>query len=195
MTLLWLPIDLPKFPVPNFELNPDTDWAYWKFKKITNPSEKLYQQTDFLDEIKTTYPEVVDWFKLFPYKNIRNIKFNHQIDLVGDHIDFTNPNADSTLFENNSNNEPCGYRILIKGKRTDALYIVHNDKKIYVTLPEDTDVYVLGHTSVLHGVDADPGRLTIFTHFEIDEQLHRDLINKSLTKYSQYSIRSSTRVA
>jgi hypothetical protein len=55
-------------------------------------------------------------------------------------------------------------------------------------MPDDTDVYVLGHTSTLHGVDDDDDRWTIFTHFEIDSEKHKTLLEKSLTKYSNYAI-------
>ena len=190
MSLLWLPIDLPKFPTENLDLIPDTHWAYWKFKKLTNSTERLYQKTDIIDDIKIKYPEIVSWFRLFPYKNIRNIKFNLQLSEVGAHIDFTDPSADPELHNNNAVNEPCGYRVLLRGKRSNALYVMNDDKKIYVELPEETDVYILGHTNVLHGVEYDPGRLTLFTHFEIDESLHQLLVEKSLEKYSRYAIYS-----
>jgi hypothetical protein len=188
MTLLWLPIDLPKFPIQEFNLTPDTNWAYWKFKKLTEPTEKLYQETQISKDILNEYPELVSWFSLFPIKNIRNVKFNIQNDIVEEHIDFTNPDADPILYKNNVDNEPCGYRILIKGKRSEGLYVVKDNKKEFVTLPEDTDVYVLGHTCTLHGVEYDPGRISIFTHYEIDSYLHQQLLSKSLLKYSQYAI-------
>jgi hypothetical protein len=40
----------------------------------------------------------------------------------------------------------------------------------------------------MHGVDADDDRWTIFTHFEIDDDLHKILLNKSLQKYSNFAI-------
>ena len=60
MTLLWLPIDIPKFPIKEFNLTPDTTWAYWQFKKLTEPTEKLYQETKLSKDILYAYPELVE---------------------------------------------------------------------------------------------------------------------------------------
>jgi hypothetical protein len=186
-TLLWCPIDIPKCPaIPNMEL--DTIFGYWAYTKLTIVTGESYKETEFTDLTKKTYPELIDWFKLFPYKNIRNIKLNKQMHEVKPHIDFTKPELDLNLHQNNSRNEPCGYRILLRGSRKNKLYVIHNEEKIYCDIPEDTDTYVLGHTSVMHGVDADDDRWTIFTHFEIDDDLHKILLNKSLQKYSNFAI-------
>lgn len=32
--LLWLPIDIPKFPYPDMELAQDVSWAFWNFSKM-----------------------------------------------------------------------------------------------------------------------------------------------------------------
>lgn len=185
--ILWCPIDLPKCPViPSAKT--DFVWHFWEVTKLTVNHSNPYEVTDFTEEVKNSHPELVKWFEFFPYKNIRNVKLNHQISLVKRHIDFTKPDMDPLLHENNVVNEPCGYRVLIKGTRKNKLYVVHNGEKIYCEMPEDTDVYVLGHTSTMHGVDDDDDRWTIFTHFEIDELRHKELLQKSLTKYSKYAI-------
>jgi len=187
--VLWCPIDLPKCPVmPNTKT--DFVWHFWEVTKLTINNENPYAVTNFTDEVIQKYPELVEWFKLFPYKSIRNIKFNHQIREVTKHIDFTKPDLDVDLHKNNSENEPCGYRVLLKGSRKNKLYVIHNDKKIYCDMPDDTDVYVLGHTSTLHGVDDDDDRWTIFTHFEIDSSRHDELLAKSFNKYKKYAITS-----
>jgi hypothetical protein len=186
-TLLWCPIDLPKCPViPVMEL--DTIFGYWNYTKLTVVAETSYSKTVITDYVKETYPELVSWLGLFPYKNIRNIKLNKQMFPVAPHIDFTKPEIDFELHQNNARNEPCGYRVLLKGTRKNKLYVIHNGEKIYCDMPEDTDTYVLGHTSALHGVDEDEDRWTIFTHFEIDDALHKTLLTKSLQKYGNLAI-------
>jgi hypothetical protein len=186
-TILWCPIDLPKCPIIP-DLQPNIVWHFWEYAKLTLNNENPYAVTNFTDEVMQRYPELVEWFKLFPYKTIRNLKLNRQVSEVRKHIDFTRPELDVDLHKNNSENEPCGYRILLRGSRKNKLYVVHNDEKIYCDVPDDTDVYVLGHTSTLHGVDDDDDRWTIFTHFEIDSEKHKTLLEKSLTKYSNYAI-------
>lgn len=185
--ILWCPIDLPKCPVIPYA-DFDFKWYFWEVSKLTVNHSNPYEITDFTNHIKSSYPELIEWFKLFPYKNIRNIKLNHQISKVKEHIDFTKPELDPLLHKNNSVNEPCGYRIILSGSRKNKLFVIHNEEKIYCDMPIDTDVYVLGHTSTMHGVEDDENRWTIFTHFEIDGVKHKELLQKSLTKYSEYAI-------
>lgn len=185
--ILWCPIDLPKCPVIP-QLATQTQWYFWEFAKLTINHSNPYDVTDFTDEIKNEYPDLVEWFKLFPYTNIRNIKMNHQVAEVRKHIDFTKPDLDLNLYKNNADNEPCGYGVLLKGSRKNKLYVLHGNERIYCNMPEDTDVYVLNSTSGWHGVDHDDDRWLFYLHFEIDAQKHKELLEKSLQKYSDYAI-------
>lgn len=179
-----MPIDIPKFPLHMVDIAPSRDWMFWKFQKLTNTTNGKYDITELNEKISQQYPELVDWFKFFPYRSIRNIKFNEQKTMVRDHIDFVDPQNDVELFNNNKQNEPCGYRVLVKGSRYGKLYVINSKgQKIYVNMPDDTDVYVLNHTSGIHGVDDEPGRQTLFTHFEIDNITHSTLLLKSFEKY------------
>lgn len=185
--ILWCPIDLPKCPVVP-ELTPNINWYFWEFAKLTNNYENPYRITDFTEEVKSKYPELVEWFGLFPYRTIRNVKLNHQLEEVRPHVDFTKPELDPELHDNNVANEPCGYRILLKGSRKNKLYVINDGEKIYCDMPEDTDVYVMNSTTGLHGVDDDTDRWIMYTHFEIDPEKNKKLLEKSLTKYSDYAI-------
>ena len=38
--LIWCPVDIPKFPYPDFDLpTSSTRWQFWDFKKITKSVE------------------------------------------------------------------------------------------------------------------------------------------------------------
>jgi hypothetical protein len=190
--LLWLPIDIPKLPHPDKLLNGfagETSWAFWEFTRLTNKQTSPYDISSWTTEAKTNFPELINWFEYFPFKNIRNIKINLQSQLVKTHIDFTKPSSNSDLWENNSRNEPCGYRVIIQGTRQNTLYVEKQDKtKIYCNMPDDTDVYVLNHTAGYHGVDQDDRRYTIFCHAEIDNVRHKALLEQSLHKYQKFAI-------
>ena len=190
--LIWCPIDIPKFPYPDFDLpSSSTRWAYWDFKKITKKESK-YAIAEIESIIYEEYPDLIEWFNLFPFKTIRNIKFNTQIEDCLPHIDFRyetcKTDASKELWNNNSINEPCGYRTLISGSKTNMQYAIHNGEKIYTTIPDDTDTFVLNSTTLLHGVDAEPGRKLLYMHFEIDTSANEKLIQSSLEKYSDYAI-------
>lgn len=185
--IIWMPIDLPKFPIKNFSVETDVHWKFWDFSKLTESDNKnTYAVSSFKQSVD---PALVEWFSLFPYKSIRNIKFNVQAtDTVLPHIDFVSREKDPELFENNLHNEPCGYRILLRGSRTDSFYMKYKGQEIYSTMPDDTDVYVTRSTDIPHGVKDLPGRETIFTLFEIDEEKHRALIKRSYEKYKKYAL-------
>ena len=199
--LIWCPIDIPKFPYPDFDLpTSSTRWQFWDFKKITKSVESNDDPDHLIQNaiaeiesiIYEEYPDLIEWINLFPFKTIRNIKFNTQIEDCLAHIDFSYENcktdADKELWNNNSINEPCGYRTLISGSKTNMQYAIHNGEKIYTTIPDDTDTFVLNSTTLLHGVDAEPGRKLIYMHFEIDTSANEKLIQSSLEKYSDYAI-------
>ena len=123
-------------------------------------------------------------------KVLNHFKFNIQTSSVATHIDFRNKEEDEELFMNNNENEPCGFRILLQGRRENCLYMKNDryGKKIYCTMPDDTDVYVLRHTDGWHGTEEDLDRQTMFLHIEVDPEKHQELLAKSLTKYGKYAV-------
>ena len=118
--------------------------------------------------------------------NIRNIKLNYQTSSVKGHIDFVHPDAEPSLWTNNNSNEPCGYRIIVKGSRLNCLWV--KDEKHTCNMPDTTNVYVLNHTAGLHGVNDDTDRWTIFCHGEINAIKHKKLIEQSLHTYNNCAI-------
>jgi hypothetical protein len=190
--LLWCPIDVP--PLPDIsqlcDLNRlDEGFAYWRFYRLSYKQNSSYDVSSWKTELTENFSKLISWFENLPFLTIRNIKLNYQERPVNGHIDFTNPSANMDLWKNNHVNEPCGYRILVKGERTRSLWVENRlGNRTYCDLPIDTNVYVLNHTAGMHGVDDDHDRWTIFCHAEIDGKRHADLMAKSLKKYSSYAI-------
>lgn len=190
-SLIWLPIDYPRLPdISNLlELdNLNEGFAFWRFRRLTKMQVNPYCISEWDDWIIDNCPSLINWFSNLPFSNIRNVKLNYQTQLVKGHIDFTNPINDELLWNNNNRNEPCGYRILIKGSRTNCLWVNTQLGNVQCSMPDTTDVYVLNHTTGMHGVDNDMNRWTIFCHAEIDTKRHEDLVNQSLLKYNAYAI-------
>lgn len=187
--LLWLPIDYPKIP----DISPllissvlNEEFAFWKFLRLTERKESPYEINEWKLWIRNSYPHLVSWIEGLPFSNIRNIKLNFQTSKVKGHIDFVHPDADPELWENNNSNEPCGYRILVKGSRQNCLWV--KDQSYTCNMPETTNVYVINHTEGLHGVNDDEDRWTIFCHGEIDPIQHKILLERSLSRYKKYAI-------
>lgn len=187
--LLWLPIDYPRLPIIDSLLNPlnlEEGFAFWQFTRLTTKQESPYDISDWKPWVRKKYPELIKWFGGLPFINLRNIKLNYQTTPVKAHIDFTDPSAEPGLWTNNHLNEPCGYRILVKGSRSNCLWV--KEQRISCNLPDTTDVYILNHTTGVHGVNDDVNRWTIFCHAEIDIDRHHALLNKSLERYNEYGI-------
>ena len=182
-----MPIDIPKCPI-RLTVNSGFFWGYWEFNKLTQQRDNPYDKSDWTDEAKEKHSELIEWFNYFPYTNIINVKINRQLKEVKPHIDFNRPELHPAMYYNNNENEPCGYRIIINGSRKKGIYVMRGEEKIYCDIPDDTDTYVLGHTTTMHGVDDDDDRITIFAHFEIDAEKNRDLLQRSFEKYGSYAI-------
>jgi hypothetical protein len=167
----------------------DEGFAYWKFRRLTERQDSPYSVSAWKKEIRENSAGLIKWFGHLPFTNLRNIKLNRQERPVGGHIDFTNPGLDGNLWENNHCNEPCGYRVLVRGRRDGCLWVDGSDGTRYAcNMPGSTDVYVLDHTAGYHGVDDDADRWTIFCHAEIEPNLHAAIIKRSLEKYGDLAI-------
>jgi len=184
----WMPIDMPRFPYPADLFNPKFDHSHsWKFDRLTTKSDQRYAPTSLDPELHDRFPLLESWLRHLPYSSLRYVKINFQREPVRPHRDFSKPDLDPELYTNNLSNEPCGYRVLIRGQRN-KLYIIRDGEKIYPTMPDDTDVYVLRQTDTLHGVDDDPGRAVLYAHIEIDPDLNRALLARSHRKYGQFAL-------
>lgn len=189
--LLWIPADLPPFPITDkfLLLSKDDHFACWSFTRLTQKQPSAYDITWWNPEFEKNFTEIVEWFNNLPIKNIRNIKFNIQTTVVHPHIDFTNPDANMELWTNNHDNDPCGYRVLINGARSNKLYVVNSaNEKIYCCIPPTTNTYLLRHSDGYHGVDEDENRLVVFIHIEVEPGKHAAILERSLSKYASYAI-------
>tara|TARA_Y200000002_G_C22560951_1_gene612438 strand:+ start:97 stop:684 length:588 start_codon:yes stop_codon:yes gene_type:complete len=186
----YVPIDLSqsldKDEIVN-QFKPNTLWNYWSYELLSDT---------------TKYPKLHDYIAQLPFKEICTIKINVQTKEVTPHIDFVVDTGDLTadqrnyahiagkesleLYKNNVKNEPCGYRIVVKGKN-DVLQL-HQHKQLTCYKPYDTDCYVINHTGAVHSVTNDIGRITIYISGFIDREKHLKLLKRSMNKYSEYVI-------
>ena len=162
------------------------------------------------------YPQLVEWMEThLPYEYFCYVTIGRSAMDVWPHVDGCESSFESDvrlghhttmekwLVDHHVANEPCGYRLIISGSR-DKLYLCKDydpsfkDKKIldqpktYTYIPEDTDVYALGHQSQPHGVDVDEQekqhRLTVFVMGKVNIDQHQALLTQSKNKYKKYTI-------
>jgi hypothetical protein len=110
------------------------------------------------------------------------------------HIDFGDPEKNLELFKHTNEHEPCGFRMIVKGTKSGDMVVSTNDKIIVPTMPDETDWYALNYTEGLHGsnpasTDIDD-RYVLFCMGWIDKDKHKELINRSIDKYSDFIVKN-----
>ena len=183
--------------IDNFEKT--TDYWYWSFEKLTHTKNGKYGKNDFTDRARKKYPKLIEYISHLPYTHISNVKINFQTAAVKAHIDFQpenqhlarmadkkfDPNEGIDLYKDSLNYEPCGYRIVVRGSN-DALKLHINDEIKTCLMPDDTPTYVINHTSALHSVDRDEGRINVYVSGFIDREKHMNILDRSMKKYKKY---------
>lgn len=183
MTLLFLPIDI-NLESLKFERSDN-------LKKV--PPQFFQPQwwdSVLLDEssVKLNLLSVVDQL---PFQKISSIMHKFQNQPIGPHYDvYKKMNIDINEMENILSNEPCGYRIVIKG-RNDVLKIHDGSKWLTPILPSVPCCYLINSTKLRHMVNDDPGREILYFRGIVDKYRHQELINKSLIKYKEHAVYST----
>jgi hypothetical protein len=190
MTLLYLPIDLP-YTIDKEEIfsgfDPHSEFHVWNFEKLTEQVDGKYGRNYLKEKSKKRYPSLCKFIEQLPFDSLSNVKINIQTRATKAHIDFTEPENGAELFNNSKANEPCGYRIVIKGA-SDVLKIHRNDSIVTAIMPTNTHAYVINQSSGLHSVAEDPGRITVYTTGFINKEKHDILIEKSLKRFGNYAV-------
>lgn len=212
----FLPLDLPKFEYKEKvlkEFEPDQEFYFWYEQYITHRDRAI----PFHDPmpIKPVHKELVDYvLEHFPFKGIvlfKLVRANRDVKphVDDNYVDFHGPSKDYNLItkefrDHQLNTEPCGYRMVISGDRgslylTDGAPEVIDGKLTYGEItqhqssyvPEETDCFALKTYGSMHGVkktEDDDNRLLLFVVGWLDEQRHRELIQRSYEKYKQYAV-------
>jgi len=164
---------------------PDKAWNYWSFEKLTESKGGKYGRNDITKNAKIKYPKLCEYISHLPFTHISNVKINIQKEKALPHIDFVSKEEGLELYKNNIDNEPCGYRFVVRGKN-DVLKL-HNDNVVRTCfLPADTDCYVMNHTGGIHSIDDDTDRVVIYISGFIDKEKHLKIIERSMKKYKEF---------
>jgi hypothetical protein len=199
--LFWIPADLPIFEhkkelvqlyVQDYQ-NQKVAKAFGS-QMFTHRVEN-YAVSKFKNDYEESHKHLYDYINThLPYDNLVNVKIHNNIRQGKAHVDFVFPEKNKELYANNTGNEPCGYRMVIAGDRQGHLFVDKTNadgstERVYPTLPETTDWYILNSTSAYHGLDGvNPDRYILFCHAWINKQQHDEIIKRSLEKYSDYAI-------
>ena len=176
-TILYLPIDIDISPL-NFQR---TD----NLKKMpTHHFQPSWWDSVILDLDSFEKNNLLYVIEQLPYDKITMAMHKFQTAPVAEHYDvYPQMKISQDALEEIKTNEPCGYRIVIKGKN-DVLELWNGKEWICPTLPESPCCYLINTTSLKHRVKDDPGREIIYFRGILNKEKHQALIEKSLNRYS-----------
>lgn len=179
MTILFMPIDI--------------DLAGLKFSnqsdghRITafNP----YWTTTRVQESVADETGLTQVLEQLPFDRITIVTHKVQERTVGAHIDvYPNMTFENKEYENICDNEPAGYRILLKGN-LDKLEVFNGKSWITAPVPSSPGCYILNSTRAVHRVQDDPGREIIYVRGFLNLEKHRELLSRSYNKFKDNVIR------
>jgi hypothetical protein len=208
--VIFTPVDVPPIPqkediLKHFE---ELDFYVWwgeetllGLKENNNP---LGKPQNFTARAWHYYPMLVNWIQSYiPCDDFYYIRIARAKHAIPPHIDgnAVNPTHKHHLaitqeaLDQILENEPVGYRFIIKGSR-DKLYMCDEydytrdmtwQEKRYCTVPEDTDCFLINNQTQPHGVDEDEeDRLVGFILGKVNPERHKELLDRSVEKYKDY---------
>lgn len=148
------------------------------------------------EEAKLGMPKLIDFIEALPLRKLTHTSMLSNIRFVTPHQDFDlqpwNHTGIEKFREEAEGLEPVLYRLLLAGNRTDSFYVSPTDDvedAVCITLPEETDTFLINSTSFYHGAYAtEPRKLLCFVSGFIDAENHKKLLDSSIEKYSDYII-------
>lgn len=144
--------------------------------------------TKVLGQEQYDHPFIRSITSQLPFKEITLIKLNVQARDVPPHVDVKLGYVKNLKeFSHIKENEPAGYRIILKGKN-DALEVFDGKHWQNCEVPKTPFAYVLNSTNTLHRVTDQSDRLTLYFRGYLDIDKHQQLIESNLSKYREYAI-------
>ena len=194
---------LDRFNAPDF-------YVWWDEETLLGEKENnnpLGRPQKWTENAKNNYPELIDWVETYiPCDEWYYIRIARAKEEIPPHVDgnSVNPTHKHHLailpeaLEYNMEHEPIGYRFVIAGSM-DKMYMCKEhdytrnmtwqDKHMCI-VPDDTDAFVIRNQDQAHGVEADTDdRLIGFILGKVNAKKHWDLIEKSVSTYSDNVIR------
>lgn len=180
MELLYLPIDID---ITSVEFDRE------QLKKMpTHSYQPKWWDSAIMDNLSIEKNGLVDVLNQLPFDKITMAMHKFQNEPVGEHFDvYPQMKISPEEFKNISDNEPCGYRIVLKGNN-DRLSVWDGESWVTPILPSVPCCYLINATKMKHKVSDDPGREIIYLRGIINSERHKELVEKSLRKYGDLAV-------
>lgn len=192
MNIAYLPLDIPKFNlsrvVEKYSFQPHNKWPdAWDCLPVCGKTKK-WDANNFYDayvnryepgEVHWNVPELKEILEYYPGE-VTHAQVLNQKNIIVAH-------KDTPIIKKQV--EPNGFKIILNDKLEKSFFVKVNGKRHFVELPETTNCFTINEHEVLHGAAMPKHDKYIVSCFGIiDEDKHKDLINRSKEKYGEYGI-------
>lgn len=213
--IIFLPLDVPKVPrssdmVDLFEGHDRYVWWQEEILLGNKDYNKPLGHPEPWNPGSEKFRPLIDHIQEhLPFEYLSFMRLARARDKVGLHVDdnyevppFPHHKAiTKDLRDHHLANEPIGYRVILSGSRDtfyfckdyDPTYRTEIDQpRTYVTIPEDTDFFLIRNYQQPHGVDTNPldaNRIVGFMLGKVDVAGHEELIRRSLLRFGDYALK------
>jgi hypothetical protein len=173
----------------------EVSWALW-WNTYDKPNP-------WICNFEKTFPELVEYFKLYPFKQFKSISFLDQKESRDVYL-HTDPDnrwgmrfylfnglGEKLYFVKSKERLTTRLRTMVDNKYTD-LWEHSQKEKLYAKFPEKRCAWMLNSLDAFHGIEKNPNpmgnRVTCVLNGDYDYKKLFELLERSVKKYKQYSI-------
>lgn len=213
--VIFLPLDVPKVPRSRqmIDLFDGGDRYVWWQEEVllgNKDYDKPLGYPETWNPGSEKFQPLIDHItEHLPFEYLSYVRLARAVGKVGLHVDdnyevppFPHHKAiTAELKAHHLANEPIGYRVILSGSRDtfyfckdyDPTYRTEPDQpRVYATIPEETDFFLIRNYQQPHGVDTnalDDERIVGFMLGRVNEERHRALVERSMTRFGEYVVR------
>lgn len=213
--IIFLPLDIPLIPQTDDMVSlfkGDERYVWWQQEVLLgdpDPRVPLGDPAEWNNRSEMFAPLIEHIKRYLPFEYLTYVRLARATKSVGLHVDdnyetppFPHHKAiTKDLKAHHLANEPIGYRVILSGSR-DTFYFCKDydptyrrelaQPKHFVTIPDDTNFFLIRNYQQPHGVDCnhlDVTRIVGFLLGKVDVPAHEALIKRSAAKYHDNILR------
>lgn len=216
--IAYVPLDIPEIEVPENKLwkefneyqHKNYHWEYWKSLVVKGSVEdwndSYSNEVGFQSRFdKTKIPvwnpnlsiEISDYFKRvidqLPFTECKFAEVHGQQTAVPPHQDLESSlHVYDTEENKHKEPEPAGIKVMLTHKSIKSFFVIDkkpNSKRQFITFPAETNSFAINERTFFHGAKylGEP-KLILTTFGFIDEERHKELIERSIKKFNNHII-------
>jgi hypothetical protein len=189
--LLFVPIDIDLSNLIDIPISPSSfspeGASFWDHEILLQEISYGDQKNNWKD-LSNDKKIIRDLGEKLAFTELHHVRLSVQNKPVLPHVDVIPEKYHKQIYQRYLDQEPGGYRLVLKGSK-DSLFVINSSGElINAELPSMPCLYAINSTTCKHFIVGDLGREVIYFRGFLDQKKHNNLLEKSLLKYSEFSI-------